>query len=189
MSISHCSFLYNKYYEGHGTAVYFFSLRNLQKKPQVWFIINNSNFSENEGSNSIVHIGPSDNKSQLFFFKGSVFSSNQGSSLYLSNENLHIVGNVLLDRNTAEYGAGIVVSNHSTITFSENSVVTFNQNTANKSGGAIFLNDFSNVIFEGNCTVMFNNNTAKQYYGGSIFSYNNSNVVLKGNSTVQFIKT
>ena len=86
------------------------------------------------------------------------------------------------------YGAGIVVSNHSTIKFSENSVVTFNQNTANNSGGAILLNYFSSAVFEANCVVTFNNNIANQYYGGSIFSYNNSNVVLKGNSSVQFNK-
>ena len=100
MNISYCSFLHNKYHEGHGTTVYF-SLNNLQ---EILFIINNSSFSKNEGSDSIVYLGQSDNTAKLFFLSGSVFSDNHGSSLYLSNQNLHIVGNVLFVNNTTEYG-------------------------------------------------------------------------------------
>ena len=62
--------------------------------------------------------------------------------------------NVIFDNNAAEYGAGIVISDHSTITFSKNSVVTFYQNTANNSSGAIFLSNFSCAIFQANCFVM-----------------------------------
>ena len=66
--------------------------------------------------------------------------------------------------------------------------MTFNHNTANNSGGAIYLNHFSSAIFEDNCFVVFNNNIAKQYYGGSISLYEGSKVVLTGNSFLQFNK-
>ena len=64
--------------------------------------------------------------------------------------------------------------------------MTFNHNTANNCGGAIYLNHFSSVVFERNCFVVFNNNIAKQYYGGSISLYEGSKVVLTGNSFVKF---
>ena len=188
LKINHCSFLFNKYYEGHGTAIYFSTSNNLQNQTQLVFTINNSNFNENEGSDSIVYIDPSEDNSQILFLNYSVFSDNQGSSLYILHQNLFIAGNVTFDNNTATCGAGIVASNQSTITFSENSVVIFIHNAANSSGGAIFLSHFSSAIFGANSLVIFNSNTANQYYGGSIYSYNNSNIVFKGNCSVQFNK-
>ena len=128
-------------------------------------------------------------KTALFvFLNDAVFSYNLGATLYLLNQNLHVVGSVLFDNNKAEFGAGIFVSNHSTLIFSEKSNVTFNQNTANYSGGAFLLSHFSNAIFEANSVVTFSNNTADQHCGGSIYSYENSDIIIKGNSAVQFIK-
>ena len=186
VKIDHCSFLYNKHYKGHGTAVYFLLSDNFQRRTQLMFTIKNSSFSKNEGCRSIMYIGQYSKNPQLVLLNGLVFNGNKGISLYLSNQNLHLLNNILFDNNEAEYGSGIFVSNYSTITFSENSVVTFNQNTANNSGGAIFLKHSSSAIFKAKCFVMFNNNKAS-HYGGSIFSYNNSNVVLKENSTLLFI--
>ena len=108
--------------------------------------------------------------------------------LYILNQNLYVGGNVTFDSNTAKHRRGIFVSNHSTITFSKNSVVTFNQNATNNNGGVIALNHFSSATFEANCVVMFNNNTAGQSCGGSIYSYNNSNIILKGNTSIHFNK-
>ena len=182
--INHCGFLHNMHYKGHGTAVYFSPSNNFQEYTEIFFTINRSHFSKNKGTHSIIYIAECGKNSQSLLINSCVFSGNKGTSLYLSNQNLHL-DNILFDNNKAEHGVGIVVSDHSTIIFSKNSVVTFNQNTANNSGGAIFLNHFSSAIFEANCFVMFNNNTAN-HYGGSIFSDNNSNVLLKGNASVQF---
>ena len=168
VTVKHCRFLFNTHHVGHGTAIYF-SSKSLQEYVQLLFIISNCNFRINKGSNNIVYIVQYNKKSQLILLTDSVFSGNQGVALYLSNQNLHIVGDIIFDNNTAEFGAGIVVNNHSTITFSVNTDVTFNHNTANNSGGAIYLNHFSSAIFEGNCFVMFNNNIAKQYHGGPSF--------------------
>ena len=186
VKITHCWFLHNNHYEGNGAAVHLSSLNNLQN--QFLFIISNCDFRRNERSKSIIYIILYGNKPQLLFLSDTVFSGNQGTPLHLSNNNIYIVGNVIFDNNTAEYGAGIVVSNHSTITFSNNSTVTFNHNTANNSGGAIYLHYFSSAIFEDNCFIIFHNNIAKQYYGGSISLYEGSKVVLTGNSFVQFNK-
>ena len=187
VGVNHCYFLYNKQYKGYGTAVCFSTSNNFQEHIQLIVKISNCIFSNNEGIYGIVYISQCGKKTQKFLLSGSTFSSNKGTSLYLSNQNLHLLDNVIFHNNKAEYGAGIFISDHSTITFSENSIVTFNQNTANNSGGAIFLTHFSSAIFEANCLVIFNNNMAN-HYGGSIASYNNSYIVLKGNSSVQFNK-
>ena len=124
------------------------------------FTITNCYFDKNEGSASIVYIGHQSHKYQLIILNNCIFNSNQGRALSLSNQKLYIVGNVLFENNTAEYGAGIYISDHSTIIFSKTSIVIFNHNTANNSGGAIFVNYFSHVIFEANCVVIFKNNMA-----------------------------
>ena len=185
VKINHCSFLQSKCYKGHGTAIYYSPSCNFQKHIQLLLTISNSNFSMNEATNSIVYIGQFSNKFHSLLLIGCTFSGNKGISLYLSNQNLHIFDNTTFDNNKAELGAAVFATDHSTITFSKNSVVTFNQNTVNNSGGAIFLSHSSSAIFEANCFVVFNNNIAN-HNGGSIFAYNNSNVVLRGNSSVQF---
>ena len=54
VKINHCSFQHNKHYKGHGTAVYFSSSNN-QNITQQTFTISNSNFTKNEGTNSIIY--------------------------------------------------------------------------------------------------------------------------------------
>ena len=171
-----------------GTAIYFISSNDLQKHSQPLFTISNCYFSRNKVLKSTVYIGKYTREPQLLFLNNSVFIGNQGTALYLSNQNLKITGNVSFDNNRAENGTGIFASNYSTITFSENSVVTFKHNIANNSGGAIFITDFSKIIFEDDCVVMLNNSKAKHYYGGSIFAYNHCKVVVKDNSSLLFIK-
>ena len=188
VEVYHCRFVLNKYYKGHGTALYFKSITNFQENPQIIFTVHDCNFSKNEGSASIVYIGHQSHKYQLIILNNCIFNGNQGRALYLSNQKLYIVGNVLFENNTAEYGAGIYISDHSAIIFCKNSVVTFNHNIANNSGGAILLNNFSSIIFEANCVVIFSSNMANQSHGGCIYSYKNSNIVLRGNSSVKFRK-
>ena len=61
----------------------------------------------------------------------------------------------------ANNGAGIYISDHSTITFGEDSTVQFNNNTAIT--GTIYAKISSNVTFKANCEVKFSNNSATQY--------------------------
>ena len=86
--------------------------------------------------------------------------------------------------NVAVNGAGIYISNHSTILFDDNSATKFNYNNA--SNGTIYSVVSSNVTFKANCVVTFNNNLAT-HYGAAIYSYNNSHITFTENSKVKFI--
>ena len=178
IKIDCCSFLRNKHYEGHDAAIYFSTSSNFQKHTQLLFTISRSYFNKNEGTHSIAYIGQYGKESQLLLINDCIFSGNKGTSLYLLNQSLHLLNNIRFDNNEAEYGAEIFIGDHSTILISKILVVTFNQNTANNSGGAIVLKHLSSAIFDANCFVMFNNNIAN-YYGGSIYSVNKCYVVLK----------
>ena len=70
------------------------------------------------------------------------------------------------------------------ITFSDNSLVTFINNRADR-GGAVLI-DESKVIIEDHSTVIFYNNFAWYSSGGALVCSNNSNVVIKNNSNVTF---
>ena len=71
------------------------------------------------------------------------------------------------------------------ITFSDNSLVTFINNRADR-GGAVLI-DESNVIIEDYSTVTFYSNFAWYSSGGAFVCSNHSNIVIKDNSTVTFI--
>ena len=70
------------------------------------------------------------------------------------------------------------------ITFSENSLVKFINNRADR-GGAVLI-DESKVIIEDHSTVIFYNNFAWYSSGGALVCSNNSNVVIEDNSNVTF---
>ena len=99
VKINHCRFLHNKHFEGHGTAVYFSSSYSLQKATQQTFTLSNCNFSNNEGTDSIVYIGYG-NTYLLIVLTNCVFSGNKGVSLYLSNQILHLLENIIFHNNT-----------------------------------------------------------------------------------------
>ena len=67
--------------------------------------ITNCKFSYNEEAKSVVYFGES--------FTGSVhvqdseFHHNKAIPIYLSNQDLHITGNITIYNNTAENGGGI----------------------------------------------------------------------------------
>ena len=133
---------------------------------------------------------------------------------YLSpNCFLHISGEILLKNNIAENGAGIYISDNSTVVFGDNSNVKFINNSVDRNGSAIFMNSHSSVTFEQNCTVafidnkgisgtiysednseitfkatshvMFNSNSVTQY-GAAIYSFDNSHVTITGSSNITF---
>ena len=130
VNINHCKFMNNNNYRGHGTALYYSS-----NNPSNLLTITNCDFSFNRYSKSVVYMKQS---LRHMHVNNSVFYSNQGVSIYLSSyDNLYMNGEILFENNVAEYGAGIFINDHSTITFGENSKVKFINNIANHSGAAV----------------------------------------------------
>ena len=176
INVNHCNFINNNvsHNRGQGVAIYFTSLYGK-------VTINNCNFSYNGLAKSIIYI----KSFAKVYINNSIFYSNQGVPVYLSNYSiLHIHGKVLFENNIAENGAGIYISDHSTILFDKNSIVKCNNNYA--SNGTIYSVASSTVIFKENCEVTFSNNSATQY-GAAIYSVNNSNVTFTENSKVKFM--
>ena len=78
------------------------------------------------------------------------FYNKKGVPIYLTNyAKLHIYGKLSFKENVTDNGAGIYISDHSTITFGENSTVKFNNNQA--INGTIYSKASSNVTFKANC--------------------------------------
>ena len=114
----------------------------------------------------------------------SSFHNNQGVSVYLSKGIvLHISGEVLFENNVAENGAGIYISDNSTVIFDETSSAKFINNSVNHNGAAIFVTHHSYVIFDQSSTVTFTDNKATN---GIVYCEANSNVTFKGTSEVTF---
>ena len=116
VNINHCQFAYNRHYRGHGAAVHYLSNHKIYH--QLIFKINNCNFTYNEGAKSLIYI--ENKKSQRFksisFYHVS-FCHNKGTSIYVVNQKLNFHGNLLFLNNTAKYGAGIHISDKSSVIF------------------------------------------------------------------------
>ena len=189
--ISHCTFMNNNHYRGRGAAIYYSSIKrdfllpSLQYYYNNTFTINNCNFSYNQGAaRSLIFIESYLNHDNVYDINNSNFYNNQGVPIYLTNYvKLHIYGKVSFENNLADNGAGIYISDHSTISFGKNSTVKFNNNTA--INGTIYSKASSNVTFIENCEVTFSNNSANQY-GSAIYSVDNSHIVFKGISKLTF---
>ena len=118
------------------------------------FIIGNSNFQYNEGAQSIVYFDQSSAKScEYLYIQNSKFYHNVGVPIYLSNQNLYISGNIEFDRNVAENGGAIYISDYSNVTIYKNVTVSFTRNKAIKNGGAIFLKNHSSIVFDEHHTI------------------------------------
>ena len=181
--INHCSFMNNNHYRRHGVAIHYFT----QLHDNNTFAINYCNFSYNHGTSLIYieHSNKPDFRNIYININNSNFYNNQGATIYLPNyAKLHISGIVSFGNNVADNGAGIYISNHSTITFGEDSTVKFNNNTA--INGTIYAKTSSNVTFKANSEVTFSNNSAT-HYGAAIYSVDNSHVKFMENSKVTFI--
>ena len=211
VNINHCQFVYNSHYRGHGAAVHY-SSNNGTNQTQPLLTISHCRFSYHKGAESLVYIENRISQHNIIFHY-SKFCHNQGATpVYVINEKLCFKGELLFLNNTAKQSAGIYISDHSSISFGQDSNVTFIQNNAHK-GGAIFLRNHSsvlfdesskakfnyneastgiiyseansNVVFTGNCEVSFTDNSAKQY-GAAVYSFNNSHVTFDGKSKVKF---
>ena len=204
VTINHCNFMNNSQYKDHGAAIYYSGIVY-----STIYIIN-CTFSYNGIAKSIIYI----KGNNFIYLNTSNFHNNQGVSVYLSRfTHLHVRGDVLIENNVAENGAGIYISDHSTVTFDKSSIVKLVNNSANHNGAAIFVSHHSNVIFEQNSVVTFNDNKAGNgtvycgassnvtfkancnvtfssnsvtQYGAAIYSFDNSHVTFTGNSKVTF---
>ena len=214
IDINNCNFVNNSHYRGHGAAIHYSYMYNVNKFFQFVFTINNCNFTNNKHTKSLVYIENKSDKYHSIIFNSSNFCRNQGPSVYVINHKIYINGKVLFQSNVAEDGAGIDISDHSTVIFGENSNVTFSQNSVHHRGGAIFITNHSacvfhynsvvvfyynkatkggaiyseascNIAFNAFCKATFNNNLATQY-GAAIFSLDYSQVTFTGNARVSF---
>ena len=117
VNINHCQFVYNSHYRGHGAAVYYQS-NNIKIHSQLLFKINSCNFTYNKGAKSLIYIESknAEHNSRISFCHFS-FCHNQGTCIYVINQKLNFHGNLLFLNNTAEYGAGIHISNYAAVIF------------------------------------------------------------------------
>ena len=181
VNINNCKFVNNRHYRGHGAAIHYSSsTNNTINYSQFVLTINKCNFSYNK-MKSLVCL---ENKCDKINLSNSIFYYNRGISVYAINHNeIYLNGKFLFESNTADNGAGIYISDHSTVTFVNNSEVTFIQNSAKFKGGAIFLRNHSSILFDQNSVVGFYNNGATI---GTVYSDAWSNVTFKGNCYVTF---
>ena len=175
--IAQCNFMNNNYYTGHGAALTTTSYLHINSNGTQ--IINNCDFSYNGGVIGIVFLEAAYHVSM----SNITFCNNQGVSIYLSWSSLHISGDILLKNNAAENGAGIYISDHSSILFDDNSTVKFINNSVDHSGSAIFMNSHSSVTFQRNSIVTFYDNKG---ITGTIYSRENSNITFNANSRAIF---
>ena len=183
VNISHCNFVHNNHYGGHGEAIYY-SSSNVISDLQLFLAISNCNFSYNHNTLSLVYIENRMSKDNSnIIFQNIKFCHNQGVSIYVVDQNINLCEKVLFHNNTAENGVGIYVTDHSTVVFCENSVVAFKHNSADYNGGAVLLRYHSSIIFDQNSMATFNDNDATN---GIIYSEVNCNVTFQGTSQVTF---
>ena len=177
VSITDCMFVFNSYFKGHGTAIHYLSKFKHHTKFQ--FTINNCTFTHNEASDSVVYIGPSNNKSmEQIFLMNSIFLRNRGISMYISHQNVYVSGNILFKSNRD----GMFMTNHSNIVF-DKSDIKFRDNNASKHGGPLYIKDSSRVVFKKSSIVMINNTRVSN--GGAFFINCNCNVTFEENSIVK----
>ena len=177
-TIDQCNFM-NNIYRDHGAAIILRPSRFSSNDTQL--IISNCDYNYNEGVASIVYL--KDHHVSMYF-NNTRFYNSQGVSIYSSrNCFLLISGDILFANTTAENGAGIYISDHSTVIFGENSNVKFFNNSVDHKGSAIFVSIHSSVTFEQNSMATFNDNKGTN---GTIYSKDNSNITFKATSQVIF---
>ena len=183
VNISHCNFIHNIHYRGHGAAIHY-SSSNVTNDLQVALAIDNCNFTNNKNAKSLVYIESMMSISHNnITIQNTKFCHNKGASIYVVNQNFYFFEKVLFQNNTAENGAGIYIKDHSTVIFSKNSDAVFIQNSADNNGGAVFLTDHSSIIFDQNSIAIFNDNNANR---GTIYSEVNSDVIFQAACEVTF---
>ena len=182
VNISHCNFVHNIHYGGHGAAIHY-SLSNVTNDLQIVLVIINCNLINNNAKSLVYIENIMSISHNNITFQNTKFCHNKGVSIYVVNENIDLFEKVLFQNNTAENGAGIYMKDHSTVIFGKNSDAAFMQNSADNNGGAVFLTDHSSIIFDQNSMATFNDNNANS---GIIYSEVNCNVTFQAACEVTF---
>ena len=182
VNISHCNFVHNNHYGGHGAAIHYPS-SNITNG-LLFLTISNCNFTDNKHTKSLVYIKNMKSKYvSIITFHNIIFYHNQGISVYVVNQKIYLLETVVFKSNTAKKGAGIYMRDHSTVILGKNSDVSFIQNSADYNGGAVLLRNHSSIIFDQNSIATFNDNDATN---GIIYSEVNCNVTFQETSQVTF---
>ena len=119
VNINSCNFTHNNY-KDHGVAINYSSKHYVQ----LVLLINKCLFDYNEGA-SIVYLYHASSSQNFIYLENSTFKHNQGVSVYILNQQLFINGLVLFVENNATFGGGLFVGDHTSVIFTESSVVTF----------------------------------------------------------------
>ena len=176
--IKNCKFAHNSQHKGHGAAIQF-----LAAHIQTRLMIDRCNFSYNGAAKSIIYIGRSSEKEIYLYLQNSMFIGNEGVPIYLSQQKLHIKGDMLFKHNKAITGGGIYGSS-SAVIFKNKSNVTFYNNSAITDGGAMFINN-SRMHFAKNSVISSANNFAKSF-SNALYSMNKTAVLFGCNTMVTF---
>ena len=138
VNINYCNFVNNNQYTNNGAAIFLYPMHFTTI---LTLNINNCNFIYNGNGKSIIHFKPHYDSSLVHIhLNNSTFHNNRGVSFYISNGcTLYINGKVIFEDNVAKDGAGIYISENSTIIFDKNSNVKFINNSVDHSGAAIVL--------------------------------------------------
>ena len=183
VNISHSNFAHSNY-GGLGSAIQYSSSSKVTSNIQTVITISRCSFMYNRHSNSLLYFENIISKiNSTISIQNSNFCHNQGVSIYLANQDVYLLEKVVFQNNTAENGAGIYISDHSTVTFGKDSNVAFIHNSADFSGGVVYLGGHSSLMFDCNSVASFNNNNPKR---GTILCEANSNVTFQATSEVIF---
>jgi len=163
--LTECEFTDNKS-SGHGATMNIDLLSTSQVK------IFNTIFDNNIAGYSITYffIIP-DPDLQL---NNSLFTNNNGSSIYLSSSKLYLIDNVVFENNTADYGAAVYLDQGAVVEFDNNATVMFINNFVSHNRGAIYID----MIFPCNDAFVY---SLFDNFSGSVVFVNNS-AGLVGNS-------
>ena len=189
--INDCQFTHNKYYKGHGAAIYHTS--SPEQSTQVQLVINNCDISFNGPTESVVYIDNSNNKvnGHISLLQNSTLIQNKGVPIYISHTSLVLNNSISFKDNNATAGGGIY-SRNSIITFDDKCNVSFHNNSvgsngnrfASGRGGAVFA--INSIIYtNGSSKVTFSNNYAT-FAGGAIMAIDDSPITFNGSSSVTF---
>ena len=107
VNISHCNFINNIKYSGHGAVIHY-SSGNVTNDIQLVLVISTCNFTNNKNLKSLVYIENMISISNnSITFRKTKFCHNKGVSIYVVNESVYLFEKVLFQDNTAENGAAI----------------------------------------------------------------------------------
>ena len=154
---------------GHGAAIYF----NLNVTDHEYDNnIKTCIFSNNSGYTSLIYSSSYDSAVRLIV-TDSVFMNNDETVVYISNQVLQFSNEkepTIFDSTRAQNGAALYLELDSKVRFKNNSIVSFNRNTARRYGGAIYYditqsssacrNTTSVLVVEENASLDFINNVA-----------------------------